>query len=287
MRLVLDLPPVQTRQKVEQVKAYFSAVENPYIPLHEAMKDAKGCSLGRGTSWMGHTEGSILQARQLTEFEQTKEWEWYPDWFQHLCETLLPESLGRLCQKWPAGETDWEIVLFHPRKRQTTKISKCTVQIDGAVTKNRSGWGSAVKQGVTMIHEDSAVYTVSTSSFRQWQWEQPHSTGLPQELTVRPHMPSSSHTELASYKKWEVEWEAQTGTCQCSTSTFENSCGCSALAVPRWREMTAWKEEALSDFPWKDEGGLSSVRRTLELFQRHRWGCNLHGRLCIISLSSK
>ena len=29
MRFVLDLPPVQTRQKVEQVKAYFSAVEIP------------------------------------------------------------------------------------------------------------------------------------------------------------------------------------------------------------------------------------------------------------------
>ena len=30
MRFVLDLPPMQTSQKVEQVKAYFSAVENPH-----------------------------------------------------------------------------------------------------------------------------------------------------------------------------------------------------------------------------------------------------------------
>ena len=28
MRFMLDLPPMQTRQKVEHVKAYFSAVEN-------------------------------------------------------------------------------------------------------------------------------------------------------------------------------------------------------------------------------------------------------------------
>ena len=90
----------------KQVKAYFSAVENPHIPLHEAMKDAKGCSPGQAKSWMGQAEGSILQVRQLTEFEQTKEWERYPDWFQHLCETLLPENLGRLCHKWPAGKTD-------------------------------------------------------------------------------------------------------------------------------------------------------------------------------------
>ena len=34
-----------------------------------------------------------------------------------------------------------------------------------AVTKDQSGWGFNVKQGATTIHEDSAAYTVSTSSF--------------------------------------------------------------------------------------------------------------------------
>ena len=32
------------------------------------------------------------------------------------------------------------------------------------------------------------------------------------------------------------------------------------------------KEEALDDFPGKDERVPSSIRRTLELFQRQRWG---------------
>ena len=71
-RFMLDLPPMQTRQKVEQVKAYFSAVENPHNPLHEAVKDTKGCRLGRGKSWMGEAEDSILQVCQLTEPKQTK-----------------------------------------------------------------------------------------------------------------------------------------------------------------------------------------------------------------------
>ena len=61
MRFMLDLPPMQTRQKVEQVKAYFSAVENPHNPVHEAVKDTKGCRLGRGKSWMGQAEYSILR----------------------------------------------------------------------------------------------------------------------------------------------------------------------------------------------------------------------------------
>ena len=37
-----------------------------------------------------------------------------------------------------------------------------------------------------------------------------------------------------------------------------------------WRRE-AWKEKALDGLPWKDEGGLSSVRRTVELCQRQRW----------------
>ena len=51
-------------------------------------------------------------------------------------------------------------------------------------------------------------------------------------------MPSSPQIQWACYKKWKVEWEAQTGICRWSTSTFENSYGCTALAIPEWREMT-------------------------------------------------
>ena len=38
------------------------------------------------------------------------------------------------------------------------------VYTDGSVTKDHSGWGFTVKQGEATIHEDSAAYTVSTSS---------------------------------------------------------------------------------------------------------------------------
>ena len=84
---------MQTRQKVEQVKAYFSAVENPYNPLHEAVKDTKECRLARGKSWMGEAEDSMVQVRQLAEFKETKEWERYPNRFRSLYEILLPENV--------------------------------------------------------------------------------------------------------------------------------------------------------------------------------------------------
>ena len=66
-------PPLQTTQKIEQVKAYFSAVGNPHNPIHETVKDTKGCRLGRGKSWVGQAGYSVLQVCQLTEPNHTKE----------------------------------------------------------------------------------------------------------------------------------------------------------------------------------------------------------------------
>ena len=77
-----------------------------------------------------------------------------------------------------------------------------------------------------------------------------------------------------------------------STSIFKTSCGCTALEDLKccsfwdttnrhksksftpsiaWRRE-ARKEEALDDLPWKDERRPSLVRRTLDPFQRQRWG---------------
>ena len=59
MRYLLDLPSMKTRHKVEQVKAYLNAMQNPTNPLHDAVKEEKGCRLARGKSWMGQAEQSI------------------------------------------------------------------------------------------------------------------------------------------------------------------------------------------------------------------------------------
>ena len=55
--------------------------------------------------------------------------------------------------------------------------------------------------------------------------------------------------------KWRVEWETQTETCHLSTSTFENSGGCTDLDMPEWRETTKlvslkiWSVEELETLP--------------------------------------
>ena len=50
MRCLLDLPSIETRHKMEQVKACLKAVQNPRNPLHGAVKEEKGCGLARGKS---------------------------------------------------------------------------------------------------------------------------------------------------------------------------------------------------------------------------------------------
>ena len=82
-----------------------------------------------------------------------------------------------------------------------------------------------------MLHELYASSVV----ILLWSYRGPKAN---QEVTVRPHVPSSPQIQWACYKKWKVEWEAQTGMCRWSTSTFENFYGCAALDMPEWREMT-------------------------------------------------
>ena len=71
--------------------------------------------------------------------------------------------------------------------------------------------GSSVKQGATTIHEDSAAYTLSTSSLQcRWKQSPMAIAGLPQDTTVRPHVPSSSQIHWVCCQKWKVKWDAQT-----------------------------------------------------------------------------
>ena len=73
-----------------------------------------------------------------------------------------------------------------------------------AVTKDLSGWGFAVKQGVTTIHKDSAAYMVLTSGLameveavtRALRWTAPRGDG-------RTTHAIPSQIQRGSYKKNE------------------------------------------------------------------------------------
>ena len=61
-KFMLDLPPMQTRQKLEQVKTYFSAVE---IPTTHFMKPWK---TQRGADWNGASLGWVKQRTQYCKY---------------------------------------------------------------------------------------------------------------------------------------------------------------------------------------------------------------------------
>ena len=161
MRYLLDLPSMETRHKVEQVKAYLNAMQNPKNPLHDAVKEEKGCRLARGKSWMGQAEQSIQHVCSLTELKQVRDWEKRPVEFKPYYKTLLSENLGTHCREWPARKNNADVQML---VEANSKPHDIVIYTDGSVTRDRSGWKFTVKQGGRTVHEDIGAHRVTTSS---------------------------------------------------------------------------------------------------------------------------
>ena len=161
MRYLLDLLSMETRHKVEQVKAHLNAMQAPKNPLHDAVKEEKGCRLARGKSWMGQAEQSIQHVCSLTELKQVRDWEKRPVEFKPYYKTLLSENLGTHCREWPGGKTNAEAQMLI---EANSKPHDIVIYTDGLVTRDRSGWGFTVKHCGRTVHEVSGAHRVTTSS---------------------------------------------------------------------------------------------------------------------------
>ena len=75
---------------------------------------------------------------------------------KHSCQKTL-ESTVKKCQQ---AKLSQKIKLLI---QENSRPQALTMYADGSVTKDQSGWGFTVKQGVTTILEDSTTYAVSTS----------------------------------------------------------------------------------------------------------------------------
>ena len=146
--------------------------------------------------------------------------------------------------------------VFHSGEQQTARL--VVFWQNGSVTKDQSGCGFTDKQGASTIHKDSADYMVLTSSWTKARcvhhpWGQYRLYGLNLQLD---NGGGSSHlcTLLDCLKRWQSDhtcnhphrlnelatesekWNGKPMR-QLLASTFENSCGCSALDMLEWREM--------------------------------------------------
>ena len=91
-----------------------------------------------------------------------------------------------------------------------------------------------VKQGATTIHEDIAAYTISTSSLTmeveavthalRWIASRGDSQTTPAIILTNSMSLLQKMKNGMGSTKWNM--------CRWETSTFENSCGCTALGMP-------------------------------------------------------
>ena len=163
MRYLLDLPSMETRQKVEQVKAYLSEMQNQKNPLHDAVKEEKGCRQARSKSWMGQAEQSVQDVCSLAELKQVRDWEKRPVEFKPYYKTLLSENLGTHCHEWPAGKTNAEVQMHVEAKSKPHDImiyiSTWTAQSQGPDLV-----GASQPSRLEGLREDSGAHRVTTSS---------------------------------------------------------------------------------------------------------------------------
>ena len=139
--------------------------------------------MGRGKSWVGQAQDSVLQALQLTELKQTKEWDRYPKKPRNGKGTQRNQGMVKAPKKPRNGketERNQEKVKV-PRPSLAPQIDTSTKQLgetlstmtsgrqngfgdhafllkgltvcaDGPVTKTNQGWAYNT-QGATTIHK--------------------------------------------------------------------------------------------------------------------------------------
>ena len=110
---------MQTSQKVEQVKAYFSAVETSTTHSIKSWTTQNDwASLG----WVLAESGRGINTANVTaERKQANQrLEKVPNRVWHLYATLLLENMGKHCREWPAANTIRDQA-SHSRKQQTAR----------------------------------------------------------------------------------------------------------------------------------------------------------------------
>ena len=152
---------------------------------------------------------------------------------------------------------------------------KCAARIS---LSTQSGWGFTVKQGVTTIHEDSAAYTVSTSSLTMEVEAVTHALHRNVPI-VSIHLPKLlwvyclGHAGLKGNDRVDRMAGKATLTSGLllgrSETLRSTTCGHKATGIT---PSIAWRREALDDIPSKDERGPSSIWRTLEPFSKATLG---------------
>ena len=144
------------QNKVEQVKAYSNVMQNPKNPLHNAVKEDKGCRLPKGKSWLGQAEQSTQHVCSLTEPKQARN-----------CENaqLSSSPTTRLCCQRTLTRTavNGRCRSTNARRSQQQTTRHCNLH--GRLSNKGTVWLGVHSQAVERTtHRDSGTHRITTIS---------------------------------------------------------------------------------------------------------------------------
>ena len=173
---LLDLPSIEDRQQMAQIKAMFRVARDTQHLLHGELVKQKG-SLKRGKSWIVQAEDTVNTICNVQSIKRGPDWTPIDCQLQNMFEIVI--NMGRESRERCSIAINCEVQeLVHSLIRD----DDCIIFTDGSVARgDRSGWGFSARCEGKVIEEQSEAYTMTTSSMRMEE-EAVTAASLPQIL---------------------------------------------------------------------------------------------------------
>ena len=160
MRYVLDLPPMQDRHKISQVKAYLRVAADTSNPLHDKIGRNAKCRLKRGSEWLTQAAKTIDSCTSVQNVRRGEAWKAVEDPTEQF--TTVISTLGRECREWAPGAAHAEVETLI---EENSRVGDLIVFTDGSVTRNKkSGWAFSARLNGKVIAENSSATDLTLSS---------------------------------------------------------------------------------------------------------------------------
>ena len=101
MRYALDLPPMEDRHKLAQVKAYTHVAANTSNPLHVKIGRTVTSRLKRGTEWLTQASKTIERCTPVESVRKGEAWTKVQDDTESFTHVIA--TLGREYREWAPG----------------------------------------------------------------------------------------------------------------------------------------------------------------------------------------
>ena len=162
MRYVLDLPSIEERHLIAQVKAMFRVARDNQHLLHCELGTEKGSRLKRGTSWMAQAETTVNRICNGQNIKRGKDWTVMEEDLKEMNKVVI--SMGRECRERCPLAVNAEVCELI---EELVRADDCIIFTDGSVKRGaRSGWGFSARCEGRIVKEQSEAYTMTTSSLR-------------------------------------------------------------------------------------------------------------------------